>query len=106
MLECRERILIACPHIARYVTGSYPCDANGRYLLRADGTFDVRHARCGQCGGRCTELLCALHRCNRKGAGTWYPTDVLGFRSACEGDRVERPQDNTPWACSSSTFLI
>lgn len=92
-MEPRERILIGCPAIGKYTTGSYPCDANGRYLLSRGGTFDPRRARCGQLGGHCHEMLCALHRYNRKGPGTWYPTDVLAFRDACEGDRLPAPQN-------------
>jgi hypothetical protein len=91
-MERRERILIGCPVIGKYVLGSYPCDAHGRYLLRGE-SFSPELTRCSQMGGRCTELLCALHRYNRKGRGTWYPTDVLAFTAACQGGRVEAPQN-------------
>jgi hypothetical protein len=81
-MEHRERILIGCPRYKAYVTGSYECDEQGRYLLKPDGTFDLRRARCGQLGGKCNETLCYFHRYNKQGKGTWYPTDILAGRSA------------------------
>ncbi|MBN1555626.1 MAG: hypothetical protein JXA11_12845 [Phycisphaerae bacterium] len=78
----RERILIGCPHYQMFVTGSYECDAAGRYLLRPDGTFDIYRAKCGQRGGQCDETLCFLHRYNRRHAGTWYPTEIMAHRTA------------------------
>lgn len=73
----RQRILIGCPAYQLYVSGSYPCDADGRFSLRPDGNFDVQLAKCGQRGGHCQETLCILNRYNRRGRGTWYPTEIL-----------------------------
>ena len=81
-MPSRQRILIGCPAYQVYVSGSYPCDARGRFLLRSDGTYDVTRAKCGQRGGHCQEPLCLLNRYNRGGRGTWYPTEILAPRSA------------------------
>ncbi|MBN1942511.1 MAG: hypothetical protein JW849_04370 [Phycisphaerae bacterium] len=88
----RERILIGCPRYKMYVLGSYECDEAGRYLLRPDGTFDVFRAKCGQRGGLCNEPLCFLHRYNKRGPGTWYPTEILASRT----------DDNAPRATPSN----
>ncbi len=76
----RRRILIGCPHFREYVTGSYECDVAGNYILRLDGELDLALAKCGQRGCQCSQTLCALNRYNRRGQGTWYPTEILADR--------------------------
>jgi hypothetical protein len=88
----RKRILIGCPHYQRYVTGSYPADAQGRYLLDRTGVFNPLQARCGRRGGRCSQVLCALHPYNRRANGTWYPTDLLAWRDGCTNAQKNSPQ--------------
>lgn len=70
-------ILIACPQYGRLVRGTYACDPSGSYLLGRDGTFILKLVRCGQCGGQCAATLCALHRYNLGGNGTWFPGHIL-----------------------------
>jgi len=77
----RNTVEIACPHQGKIVKASYPCGADGQYLLAADGTVDLELIRCSQDGGRCAETLCALHRFNRRGAGTWYPDRIRVVRA-------------------------
>ena len=71
-----KNVEIACPHQRRIIKALYPCGPDGRYLSRVDGTFDLELVRCSQDDGRCAETLCALHRFNRRGAGTWYPDRI------------------------------
>jgi len=70
-------ILIGCPQYGVLVRGWGLCDETGQYLRAPDGTFMLQHARCDQQGGKCMQTLCALHRYNRGGPGTWYPARVL-----------------------------
>jgi len=76
-----KRILIGCPRYRRLVSGSYACDASGEPRLGANGEFLLAHVRCGQRGGRCTQTLCALHRHNRGGKGSWYPSHVFAGKA-------------------------
>ena len=85
----RKNIEIACPHQRRVIKASYPCGPDGRYLRRAYGTFDLELVRCSQDEGRCAETLCALHRFNRRGPGTWYPDRIRTMRETKQ--RVGRP---------------
>lgn len=73
----RKAILIACPQYLRLVRGTYECDPSGRYPLDEQGHFMLYRVRCGQHGGRCMQTLCALHRYNRLGKGSWYPERIL-----------------------------
>lgn len=75
----RKPILIGCPQFHRLVRGGYECDDEGNYLLASDGSFALRRVRCGHDGGRCAETLCALHRHNRRGPATWYPSEILAM---------------------------
>jgi hypothetical protein len=95
-MNLRERILIACPAHRCYVTGSYECDEQGRYLLGPSGDFELNRAKCGQLGGRCFETLCFLHRYNRRGPGTWYPTEILAGRDGNEQTRTARKNPAAP----------
>ena len=70
-------ILIACPQYGKLVRGSYACDDRGSYLLGPDGKFILKLVRCSQDGGRCMATLCALHRYNLGGNGTWFPGHIL-----------------------------
>ena len=89
----RERnaktIEIACPQQRKIIKALYPCGADGRYLVMADGAFDLELIRCSQDDGRCAETLCALHRFNRRGPGTWYPDRIRTMRETKQ--RVGRP---------------
>lgn len=75
----RKPILIGCPQFNKLMRGSYECDDEGNYLLAPDGSFALPRVRCGHDGGRCAETLCALHRHNRRGPATWYPSKVLAM---------------------------
>ena len=77
-------IEIACPHQRRVIKGFYPCGPDGRYLLTAGGVFNLDLVECSQDEGRCAETLCALHRFNRRGPGTWYPDEVRAMRESKE----------------------
>ena len=71
-----KAVEIACPHQRKIIKGLYPCGSDGRYLLAADGVFGLELVECSQDEGRCVETLCALHRFNRRGPGTWYPNEL------------------------------
>jgi len=92
-------IVIVCPQLRKAVRGTYPCGPNGRYKVGPDGAFNLDLVACGQDGGRCAETLCALHRYNRRGPGTWYPDSVQAMpeRSAVKrqrpGPRTDGPFD-------------
>ena len=81
----RKPVLIGCPQYRELVRGSYECDESGAYMLGADGQFVLRLVSCGQRGGRCVETLCALHRFNKGGGATWYPSEVLAMRESSSG---------------------
>jgi len=88
-------ILIGCPQYTRLIRGSYECDDRGRYLLAPDGTFALPRVRCGQYGGRCMQTLCVLHRFNRRGSGSWFPSQILAMDEAepkRRSTRQPRPQ--------------
>ena len=92
----RKNIEIACPHQRRVIKASYPCGPDGRYLRRAYGTFDLELVRCSQDEGRCAETLCALHRFNRRGTGTWYPDQIRVRRDGKQtGEGPSGGQRNT-----------
>jgi len=78
-------ILIGCPQYQRMVRGTYACGPDGRFLLSADGSFAVARVRCAHDGGRCAQTLCVLHRYNRRGGSSWYPSRILAA-----------PQPNAP----------
>ncbi len=69
-------VMIACPERRKLVRGQCECDENGQYPTGPAGGLTLAKVRCGQDGGRCTQTLCALHRHNRPGPGTWYPSEV------------------------------
>lgn len=79
-MDRKKKIEIACPHQRRIVEGLYPCDAEGLYIMLPDGAFNLNLIECGQLDGRCAETLCALHRFNRRGPGTWYPDQIRAMR--------------------------
>ena len=88
--KATKTVEIACPHQRRVVKGLYPCDANGRYIMMPDGSFNLALIECSQDDGRCAETLCALHRFNRRGLGTWYPDTLMGVRENKQ-NREHRP---------------
>lgn len=73
----RRQILIGCPQYQRLVRGTYACDPDGGYHLDPDGSFLLDRTRCSHDGGRCAQTLCVLHRYNRGGSGSWYPSRLL-----------------------------
>jgi len=78
----RKPVLIGCPQYRVLVRGTCQCDEHGRYLRAADGEFPLQAVRCGQYDGRCTQTLCALHRFNRRGPGSWFPVGIWALREA------------------------
>ena len=75
----RKPIRIGCPQHRKLVSGSYDCDARGRYALGPDQDFLLERVRCNQDEGRCTQTLCVLHRFNRGGPGSWYPDKIMAM---------------------------
>lgn len=69
----RKPIWIGCPQYMKRVRGTYECDEAGRYRLGEGGKFLLELTQCSQDEGRCMQTLCALHRFNRRGPGSWYP---------------------------------
>jgi len=90
-------ILIGCPQYRRLVRGWYECDTDGHYHLGPDGSFVLARARCDELHGRCMATLCALHRFNRGGPGTWYPERILALpqRVRRGSAATGRPEDAT-----------
>jgi hypothetical protein len=86
-------ILIGCPQHRKLVRGRYECDEQGAYRAGPDGKFILAHARCDQDGGRCMQTLCVLHRFNRRGGSSWYPSQVLAMPS---GPRKGRKTASPP----------
>ncbi|MBS3733452.1 MAG: hypothetical protein KGY99_00805 [Phycisphaerae bacterium] len=87
----RKAIVIGCPQHGKPVRGTYPCDARGRYApLGADGDFLLDYVQCDHDNGRCMQTLCALHRYNRRGPGTWYPDHVRAAREPAPRGRSRR----------------
>ena len=80
-------ILIGCPQYRRLVRGWYACGPDGQYRPRPDGTFDLGRARCDEMHGRCMATLCALHRFNRAGPGTWYPERILALPAPADAPK-------------------
>lgn len=72
-----KHILIACPEYRVTVRGRYECNADGTYPLGPDGSYILNRVRCNQYEGRCAQTLCALHRYNNRGPGSWYPEIIL-----------------------------
>ncbi|MGC9453630.1 MAG: hypothetical protein ACP5HU_02090 [Phycisphaerae bacterium] len=85
-------IFIACPALRRVVRGSCAADASGDCPLTRDGSFPLSAITCNQDNGRCAETLCALHRYNRRGPGTWYPDRVWAMPKASK----DSPRRQTP----------
>jgi hypothetical protein len=73
-------ILIGCPQYGILVRGSYQCQEDGGCPRGPKGEFLLHRVRCEQYGGRCMQTLCVLHRHNRRGPGSWYPTGVWAMR--------------------------
>jgi hypothetical protein len=80
-------ILIGCPQYGILVRGTYDCDGQGSYLRGHDGQFLLEHAHCGQYSGRCMQTLCVLHRYNRRGAGSWFPSGIYALREGAQPGR-------------------
>ena len=89
-------ILIGCPQYSELVGGQYECDASGQYAMAPDGSFALPRVQCGHRGGRCMQTLCALHRYNRRGAGTWFPSKILAMRDGPGEAARERPAKRRP----------
>jgi hypothetical protein len=93
--ECKTKLVdIACPHQRKIVRANYPCHSDGRYLLTAEGNFDMELIQCTQDHGRCAETLCALHRFNRRGEGTWYPDTIRAMREGNQTPNRPTGQEN------------
>jgi hypothetical protein len=90
-----KAILIACPQYLRLVRGTYECDESGRYPLDEEGNFMLYRVRCGQHEGRCMQTLCALHRYNRMGKGSWYPVRILAAPEP-ENRKGQTPTNKSP----------
>jgi hypothetical protein len=85
-------ILIACPEYRKLVRGWAECDETGLPRRADDGDLLLGAVRCNQHNGRCAQTLCALHRYNRRGRGTWYPDRVFAMpsRSRAVAGKVRR----------------
>ena len=88
----RKPILIGCPQYRVLVRGWCECGEDGGYLRAADGEFLLHHIRCEQRNGRCMQTLCVLHRYNRGGVGSWFPSGVWAMTDV----HKRRPSEPTP----------
>ena len=96
----QKPILIGCPQYNVRVRGTCRCDGRGRYLRTEDGGFMLEAIQCNQYGGRCMQTLCVLHRFNRRGSGSWYPTGLwAGYEppGAAPGPESPCPADTGGW---------
>ncbi|MFW6066051.1 MAG: hypothetical protein ACOC9S_04460 [Planctomycetota bacterium] len=87
-------IFIACPALRRVVRGTCATDTSGNCKLAGDGSFPLDVISCSQDNGRCPETLCALHRYNRRGPGTWYPDRVWTPRTSSKSRKRRDPGEN------------
>jgi len=71
--------MIACPQYRIAVRGSYEYLPDGTCPLTPDGKYLLERVSCTQHGGRCMQTLCALHRYNNRGPGSWYPEIILAL---------------------------
>ena len=92
----RKAIMIGCPQHGKLVRGTYSCDEAGNYRLGPDGEFVVERVECGHDGGRCMQTLCILHRYNRRGAGSWYPSQLLAAPETPGRSKSARPASPRP----------
>jgi len=92
----RRQILIGCPHYQRLVRGTYACGPDGDYDLAPDGSFLLERAECSHQAGRCAQTLCVLHRYNRGGPGSWYPSRLLAVGSPKAETRPGQPTSPQP----------
>ena len=90
----RRPILIGCPQYQKLVRGTYECGLDGQYLLGPDGSFLIERARCGHDGGRCAQTLCVLHRYNRRGSGSWYPSRLVPVGRPTGAPHPPRPPES------------
>jgi len=93
----RKPILIGCPQYQILVRGTCECDEGGHYLRTGDGQLRLDRVRCGQYGGRCMQTLCVLHRYNRGGAGSWYPSGVWAMTDARRRAAQPAPAPDGGW---------
>ena len=84
-------ILIGCPQYQKLVRGTYACGPDGRYLLGPNGSFLLERVRCAHDGGRCAQTLCVLHRYNRLGDSSWYPSRLVPVRQSRPRPDKRRP---------------
>ena len=100
------QILIRCPHYQRLIPGRYECNDGGEYQLAPDGAFLLHLTDCSHNGGRCAETLCALHRYNRGGKGTWFPSTLIPppQQDTPAGAAREAPQAPTSASWSDGSF--
>ena len=78
-MDQTKPILIACPQYRVAVRGTYILDGDRSCPLTGGGEYMLRRVRCSQYAGRCMQTLCALHRYNRRGKGSWYPEIILAL---------------------------
>ncbi len=76
-MERTKPIFIACPQYRVTVRGTYVGDTDGNCAPGPGGKYMLKRVRCSHNGGRCMQTLCALHRYNRGGNGSWYPEIIL-----------------------------
>ncbi|MHC4561302.1 MAG: hypothetical protein ACYS8X_00860 [Planctomycetota bacterium] len=107
MATPRQRpIWIGCPQHGKLVRGMCDCDRAGRYIRASDGAFAIQHVQCTQDGGRCMQTLCILHRFNRGGAASWYPSALLATPEHANPSRRQRRSPPAPKSPSSSTDIV
>ena len=90
----RRAVMIGCPQYCMLVRGTCECGEGGQYVRGPDGQFLLRHVRCEHRGGRCMQTLCALHRYNRRGVGSWYPTGIFAMPERRPSSRPARAGGN------------
>ncbi len=89
-------IQIGCPNYQKLVPGSYDCDNQGNYLVAEDGAYLVERVHCGHLAGKCAQTLCILHRHNRGGPKSWFPSRIVAAPKTRKAPRTTGTSKRRP----------
>lgn len=99
-------IMIACPQYRIAVRGNYRCEADGSCPMGPDANYILDRVSCSQHAGRCMQTLCALHRYNNRGPGSWYPEIIFALPDKSSGHSRRQSIRGSGPTPPGSTFSI